>query len=81
MFSIRNLMLWSNVAIGAAFVCLLTVLVSREWRDFKTLERASEATSVVSALSSANIELSLERSLTPWRSTLIRPSRQTSRPC
>ncbi len=64
MFSIRNLLLSSNALIAVVFAGLLGLMMTREWRDLKTLEGASEAVTVVGTMASATIELSLERSLT-----------------
>lgn len=73
MFSIRNLMLISSVLIAIAFAGILGWMISREWRDLNTVESASQAASVVSAMSSATIELSLERSLTQVAINLDEP--------
>lgn len=64
MFSIRRLIFGANALTVIVIVGLLTFISVREWRDLKTLQATSEVANIVGALASANIELSLERSLT-----------------
>ena len=73
MFSIRTLMLVSNALMAFFFISVLVFLISRDWQAFRSLEGASQATSVVGAMSSATIELSLERSLTQVAANLHEP--------
>ena len=64
MFSIRNVMLASNVMIALIIFGLLSLAMINSWNKLQNLETASEAVQIGTALSKATIELSLERSLT-----------------
>lgn len=73
MFSIRNVMLASNVVIALIIFALLSTAMVSGWKNLKDLEAASEATQSGTALSRATIELSLERSLTQVALNLDEP--------
>ncbi|OJJ13583.1 hypothetical protein BKI51_06215 [Alphaproteobacteria bacterium AO1-B] len=64
MISVRTWLLASNAVLALVFFAVLALQVHRDWQAYKTLQSASQAVSVVSDMSSATIELSLERSLT-----------------
>lgn len=61
--SIKAKMIAINFVIACIVVFLSGQVVMREWGQLQTLENASQAQSVVSGMSKATIELSLERSL------------------
>ncbi|MET1416271.1 HAMP domain-containing methyl-accepting chemotaxis protein [Roseibium sp. HPY-6] len=61
--SIKSKMIAINAVIACIVLLLSAMAMMREWGKLQTLNSASEAQSVVSAMSKATIELSLERSL------------------
>ncbi len=71
--SIRLHTLVGNAAIGVVVAILIGILVMREWANLETLSRAVERMGIVSTLSRAMIELSLERSLTQVALNLDEP--------
>ena len=62
--TIRSMMIGSLVAISIIVVGLISLNMSRELRHLRALEGSVQAVAVVTQLSQATIELSLERSLT-----------------
>lgn len=73
MFSIRNVMLASNVMIALIIFGLLSMAMFDGWNKLRNLETASEAVQIGTSLSKATIELSLERSLTQVALNLDEP--------
>ncbi|MEM7620688.1 MAG: methyl-accepting chemotaxis protein [Pseudomonadota bacterium] len=87
--SIRQLLIICNSCMALIASALLTYLIIGQWHDLRNLRVASQAVKIVSAMSSATIELSLERSLSqvalnlddpiaPKISTMIKKQRETS---
>ncbi|MGB1027934.1 MAG: hypothetical protein ACPGYL_15355, partial [Rhodospirillaceae bacterium] len=62
--SIKQRLILSLLLIATIILGLSSVLIYREVRSYQSLSAASEAVNVVTLLSQATIELSLERSLT-----------------
>lgn len=71
--TIRGMMIASNIVIATIITALLSMNMYREYNQLKTLESASEAVHIVSTISKATIELSLERSLTQVALNLPEP--------
>jgi len=67
------MMIASNIVIATIITVLLSMNMLREYYQLKTLQSASEAVHIVSAISKATIELSLERSLTQVALNLPEP--------
>ncbi len=61
--SIRIKTISINLLIACIVFALMAYIMVREWNKLETLNSASEAGTIVSAVSKATIELSLERSL------------------
>ncbi|TQV76354.1 methyl-accepting chemotaxis protein [Denitrobaculum tricleocarpae] len=62
--SIKRTVLVINILLAVVIGSAITFVVAREWRELQKLDGAAQAVNILSSLSEATIELSLERSLT-----------------
>ena len=62
--TIKRIVLAINIMLAVVIGSAITFVVVREWRELQKLDGAAQAVNILSSLSVATIELSLERSLT-----------------